>query len=298
MSEDGGRRRLAGRGAKVAIPTMAALGAGSAIAVAQVTGEDPIDGCYNRLTGLLRIVEDPNDCRALETAIQWNRRGPQGEQGVPGPRGDIGPPGSAGPQGPAGSAGADGAQGPQGPAGPAGPPGAGGDSALVVGGETLTGGTADVFMKVDGILGESPDAKHKDEIELESFSFGVTNATSAPGGGGGGEGRSEFSSFRFEKLYDASSPELFHAVASGEHFKSAVVTFRRRGAEQQEFLTYKFEDLVFNHYEQGGSKEPPLLDDVGLLFRRVTVSYRPTRADGSLGSTITRSWDSVAQKGA
>jgi len=33
---------------------------------------------------------------------------------------------------------------------------------------------ADYFLKLDGIPGESTDAKHKDEIELVSFSWGVT----------------------------------------------------------------------------------------------------------------------------
>ena len=39
----------------------------------------------------------------------------------------------------------------------------------------------DYFLKLDGVRGGSTDAKHKDEIELLSFSF----AASQSGGSGG-----------------------------------------------------------------------------------------------------------------
>lgn len=283
MSEDAGRRKLVGRSAKVAIPTVAVLGAGSAVALGAIPGEDgTIQGCYNRVTGSLRVAENADDCRALETPIKWNQRGPKGDPGIPGPTGPTGPKGDTGAQG---------------PAGPAGPPGTGGDSAIVVGGEALTAGTVDAFMKIDGIPGESADAKHKGEIEIESFSLGLTHTPVASPGGGGGAGKAEFSSFRFEKLYDRSSPELFHAAASGEHIKTATVTFRRRGESQQEFLTYKFEDVQVDRYEQGGSKEPPLLEDVGFSFSAVEIEYRVQNPDGSLGQAVKTGWDVKANKG-
>ena len=154
----------------------------------------------------------------------------------------------------------------------------------------------DYFLKIDGVEGESTDDKHKGEIELESFSFGVKQTGTGTVGGGGAAGKADFSSFSFDKLYDASSPKLFLGTASGEHFKSAVITFRKRGSEQQEFLTYKFEDVQLEHYDQGGKEEPPLLEDVGFTARRIEISYRPQNADGSLGSPITATWDIASNK--
>jgi type VI secretion system secreted protein Hcp len=270
------RRSLASRGAKVGIPTVAALGAGSAIAVAAIPGDDgSISGCYSKGNGDLRVVENGADCRKHETPIKWSQRGPAGPQGIPGPQGDPGPKGDKGDAGPAGPA---------------------GSAALLVGGEALSAGTADAFLKLDGVPGESADAKHKGEIELESFSFGVKQTGTTSSGGGGGAGKADFSSFSFDKLYDASSPKLFLGTASGEHFKSAVITFRKRGGEQQEFLTYKFEDVQLEHYGQGGKEEPPLLEDVGFTARRIEISYRPQKADGSLDDPIKASWDIAANK--
>jgi hypothetical protein len=102
--------------------------------------------------------------------VWWNQRGPAGPQGIPGPSGEAGPKGDTGAAG---------------PAGPAGPAGAAGDSAIVVGGEALNAGTADAFLKLDGVPGESTTPKHKGEIDLESFSFGVKQTKATSGGGGG-----------------------------------------------------------------------------------------------------------------
>ena len=37
---------------------------------------------------------------------------------------------------------------------------------------------ADIFAKIGDIKGESLDSKHKDEIEVLSFSWGLTNGAS------------------------------------------------------------------------------------------------------------------------
>ena len=47
---------------------------------------------------------------------------------------------------------------------------------------------SDIFAKLGDIKGESLDAKHKDEIEVLSFSWGVTN-TVTPGAAAGRWGR-------------------------------------------------------------------------------------------------------------
>ena len=131
-----------------------------------------------------------------------------------------------------------------------------------------------------------------------SFSFGVTNSGSTAIGGGGGAGKASFSSFKFNKLYDSSSPALFEGTATGEHFKTATFAFRRSGAEQAEFLTIKLSDVLVTGYQQGGTKEPPLLEGVSLDASKIEVEYKPQRPDGSLGSPIRTSYDlKTATKG-
>ncbi len=110
------------RGA-TAVGVVVLAGAGVALAQEVTTSDDVIIGCYNRTTGLLRIVQSESECRTGESAISWNKQGPQGPQGPQGeagPQGPQGVQGEMGPQGPQGSAGPQGAAGPQGPQGAAG----------------------------------------------------------------------------------------------------------------------------------------------------------------------------------
>ena len=73
---------------------------GAGMAVASIPDQGGvIHACYNTAFGSLRVVDDPATCKAGETAIAWNRVGPEG------PAGPSGPVGATGPQGPAGPAG-------------------------------------------------------------------------------------------------------------------------------------------------------------------------------------------------
>ena len=88
----------------------------------------------------------------------------------------------------------------------------------------------DYFLKVDGIPGESVDAAHKGEFEIDSFSFGVENPTTIGSAtGGAGAGKAKFNEFHVMKSTDKASPVLFLKCASGAHLKEAVLTCRLGG---------------------------------------------------------------------
>src|SRR4051794_9371957 len=97
----------------------------------------------------------------------------------------------------------------------------------------------DVFAKIGDIKGESLDAKHKDEIEVLSYSWGVQNSGSMASGSGGGEGKASFHDLSFTHNIDKASPVLMQACATGVHMKEATITHRKSGKGQQEFLIVK-----------------------------------------------------------
>src|SRR5918992_6143919 len=95
----------------------------------------------------------------------------------------------------------------------------------------------DYFLKIDGIAGESPDSKHKGEIDVESWSWGETHAAPpGPVGGGSGAGKVQMHDLHVTANMSKASPQLMLACASGTQLKSAVLTGRRAGASQLEFL--------------------------------------------------------------
>ena len=112
----------------------------------------------------------------------------------------------------------------------------------------------DYFLKIDGVSGESPDAKHKGEIQLESFSWGETSPGGAGSGGGGGAGKVHMQDLVVTMVVSKASPKLMLACATGKHHKEAVLTARKAGKSQQEFLVFKFKDVVVTSYQIGGSE--------------------------------------------
>src|SRR5207342_1799283 len=112
---------------------------------------------------------------------------------------------------------------------------------------------SDTFAKLGDIKGESPDDKHKDEIEVLSYSWGVTNAGSMAFGGGGGEGKATFHDLSFtHKVYKAS-PVLMQTCATGAHLKEGTITVRKSGKGQQEYIIIKMNDIIVTSVTYGGS---------------------------------------------
>jgi type VI secretion system secreted protein Hcp len=150
----------------------------------------------------------------------------------------------------------------------------------------------DYFLKLDGITGESVDSKHKGEIELLSFSFGETRTGGLGAGGGGGSGKVEMSDFSFTARTSKASPLLFLSCAQGKHIKSAVLTVRKAGQAQQEYIKLKFTDVLISSYAFGGDEDEGVpLDAFELNFVKLAFDYFAQKADGSLDAGTHGGWD-------
>jgi type VI secretion system secreted protein Hcp len=154
---------------------------------------------------------------------------------------------------------------------------------------------SDIFAKIGDIKGESLDAKHKDEIEVLSFSWGVTNAGSTAGGGGGG-GKATFRDLAIVHNIDKASPLLMQACATGTHLKEATITHRKAGKGQQEFLIVKMNDIIITAVTHGGASDQPASESVSLAFAKVDLEYKAQKPDGSLDTGIHFKYNLKANK--
>ncbi len=158
--------------------------------------------------------------------------------------------------------------------------------------------TIDLFLKIDGIPGESQDAKHKGEIDLQSFSWGETNESGPSRAAGAAAGKVAMQDFHFATRVNKASPVLFLSCAMGKHIKEAVLTARKAGKEQQEFLVFKFSDLLISSYQIGGAEaegEIPM-DQVSFDFSRIDFDYRAQKPDGTFAGPIKAGWDVKKKK--
>jgi len=151
----------------------------------------------------------------------------------------------------------------------------------------------DYFLKLDGIEGESHDAKHKGEIDLESWSWGESQSGTHSAGGGGGAGKVAMQDFHFVMKINKASPKLFLLCANGQHIKKAVLTCRKAGKDQQEFLKIEFTDLLVSSYQTGGSGHSDIVptDQISLNFAKIELTYKQQNPDGTLGGPVQAGWD-------
>jgi type VI secretion system secreted protein Hcp len=154
----------------------------------------------------------------------------------------------------------------------------------------------DIFAKIGDIKGESVDAKHKDEIEVLSFSWGVANSGSTPSGGGGGAGKAAFQDLSFVHDIDKATAALLKACATGQHIKNATITHRKAGKGQQEFLIIRLNDVTITAISHAGAEDQPYAESVSMKFAKVDLEYRPQRQDGSLGEGLHFKFDLKANK--
>jgi len=140
----------------------------------------------------------------------------------------------------------------------------------------------DAFLKIDGIEGESSDVKHKGEIDVISFHWGITNPE---------RGRSRISDLQIVKGLDIASPAIFDAVCSGDRFKEAQLTLRKAGGDQQEYYKVMMEDVLITSQtpagNTGGDAIP--MEQLSLNFSKVEVNYRPQSPSGKPGDWVTSS---------
>jgi type VI secretion system secreted protein Hcp len=156
---------------------------------------------------------------------------------------------------------------------------------------------SDIFAKIGDIKGESLDSKHKDEVEILSWSWGVQQSGTMGHGGGGGEGKASFNDFNFTHHVDKASPVLLKACATGEHIKEATITIRKAGKGQQEFLIIKMNDVLITSVNPSGSGDSAsTAESVALQCSKIDLEYKPQKADGSLDAGLHFKYDIKGNK--
>jgi type VI secretion system secreted protein Hcp len=156
---------------------------------------------------------------------------------------------------------------------------------------------ADIFAKIGDIKGESLDAKHKDEVEVLSWSWGVAQSGSISPGPGQAQGKAKFNDFNFTHHMDKASPVLLKACATGAHIKEATITVRKAGKEQHEFLIIKMNDVLITGVGMNNSgAAAATVEDVAMQFAKVDLEYKAQKADGTLDAGIHFKYDIKTNK--
>jgi type VI secretion system secreted protein Hcp len=161
----------------------------------------------------------------------------------------------------------------------------------------------DTFIKIDGIPGESTDTKHKDWIEIDSFSWGISqhSAGSESSGGARSSQRVDHQDFSLVHTIDKSSPMLFAKCCSGEHIKNAKIELCRATGDKTPYMKYNLEDVLISSLAPGGSRQEEMnlpIEEIGLSYGKIEVVYTLTdHKTGKPSGDVKKWWSTVENKG-
>lgn len=136
----------------------------------------------------------------------------------------------------------------------------------------------DAFLKLGDIKGESQVKGFEDQIQIESFHWGVANSGTIGSGGGGGAGVPSRQDFLFTAGSSKASPELFSSCVTGENIKEGLLTLRSAGQQPTTFSTIKLINVVVSGYDQAGSDDGAApVDEFSLRYGKVEFTYNSVK---------------------
>lgn len=155
----------------------------------------------------------------------------------------------------------------------------------------------DAFLKIDGVDGEVQESQFEKWIEVDSFSWGVSQTGTTASGGGGGAGKASFQDLHITKHTDKSSAALFQKCATGQHFDKCQLYVRKAGGDasgaSSVFIKFEIEDVLVSSVESEGAVQGDdrPSEDVTFNFAKILYEY-----DAPDGEVDTFSWDLVQNR--
>lgn len=158
----------------------------------------------------------------------------------------------------------------------------------------------DAFLEIEGIPGESTDEKHKGQIEVLSFSHGVSQMASAVESTSGGKtvGRCDHQDFSIVKEIDKASPELNLQCCKGTHIKKMTLELCAATGDQSPYMRYVFEGLIISSVSIGGGGGGTPTESVTFNYNKINWIYVDTDHEtGKKKGEVKKWWDLGANKG-
>lgn len=151
----------------------------------------------------------------------------------------------------------------------------------------------DIFLKVDGIEGEAEDSTHKNEIEVLSWSWNVSQQSNMHMGSGGGTGKASVDDLTFEHYIDRATPNLVQYCLLGKHIKQAQLVVRKSGGNPLEYLKLTMNNVLVTRVSPAGvaTDESRPRETVSLSFSSMKQEYIIQNAQGGSGGAVTATFD-------
>lgn len=151
-----------------------------------------------------------------------------------------------------------------------------------------------IHLNLTGIRGESTSQRHRDEIVVETWNWGVAAPPPLSStGGAAGVLKPTFAPFTFAHRIDLASALLWRACLTGQRIAEGILSIARPMATAGDYLTLRMQDVVIGSVglaDASADTQPPL-ETVTLNCSFFEYTYRPQLANGSLGPAAVLKFD-------
>jgi type VI secretion system secreted protein Hcp len=152
----------------------------------------------------------------------------------------------------------------------------------------------DIFLKLDGVKGESRDKAHSNEIDILVWSWSMSQSGTTHMGGGGGGGKVAVGDLHFTHYIDNASPTLTKFCCNGKHISKGTLVVRKAGEKPLEYLKIDLEEIIVTSISTGGTgSEDRLTENVTLNFAKFKETYTVQSETGSAGASPDVTWNIV-----
>lgn len=153
-------------------------------------------------------------------------------------------------------------------------------------------GAVDMFLRLEGIKGESVDKARAGDIDVLSWSWGASNSGTTHVGPGAGAGKATVKDIMVTKYIDRASPTLLLNTMNGKHIGTGQLVVRSAGEKPLEYLKIDMKEILITSLNTGGSGgEDRLTETISLNFGSYKLTYTPRRPDGSADTPVVMQWN-------
>lgn len=149
------------------------------------------------------------------------------------------------------------------------------------------GGAIDVYLSVQTkragkLKGESTALDHKEEIVVQSWSWGL--AASSALGSAQATGRRSYKNLSVAKRIDSATTSLMSVLATNDEVKEAKLSMRKAGEGQRDFFTIKLSNARVSSLDLECGENGDAIERITFSFTKVQVDYEAQQNTGQRGS--------------
>jgi type VI secretion system secreted protein Hcp len=152
--------------------------------------------------------------------------------------------------------------------------------------------STDIFLRIEGITGESQDANHQGWINVDSFTWGAMQPGNMGVGGGGGAGKVQYRDLTVQASIDKATPAIMRYLSNGKHVSKLEVSVCKAGGSQIEYCRITLEDVLITNVIFHGATQRDL---IGISYQfpaaKIKNQYWEQSANGGKGAESQSGWN-------